>query len=221
MGALWKGFNETISVFSFKEVIVYIAVNEMLFFTFIRSSLVTKSTSNFNLLLARPRSWIGVNLGNNFGISFGNRIIYLPIIVVLFFCYGLSFDQIMLSIFKILLLLPLLTILGSMYNVFLAIAKLRWYQVEYMLYPIGQLYLTFGGVFIPLTDYSIFYRKILLYLPPADIFFQPAYFIVKGNFYNLSVSEWLVRITIHILVLSILIQGFFNSSKKFHQSYGG
>jgi hypothetical protein len=221
MGALWKGFNQTISTFSFNEVIVYITINEMLFITFIRNSLIGKSTGNFTLLLARPRSWIGINFANVFGKTIGNRLIYIPIIIVLFLLYGISLEKSLCYIFKILLFLPLVTVISSLYNLFLAVSQLRWHQVEYVVLPLSKIFLVFGGVFVPLIDYAENYRKILLYLPPSDLFFQPAHYIIKGSFYGMSTLEWCIKIAIQILVLIFFIIKFFNSSKKHYQSYGG
>jgi len=49
----------------------------------------------------------------------------------------------------------------------------------------GKFFLIFGGVLAPLSDIPEPWSKIFLNNPFSDIVFQPCYFSIKGEFYQL------------------------------------
>ena len=55
----------------------------------------------------------------------------------------------------------------------------------------------------------------------AFCFFQPAYFCVKGHFYQLTPGMWLLRTGILALLLAVCNFYFFRYAKREHQAYGG
>jgi hypothetical protein len=81
--------------------------------------------------------------------------------------------------------------------------------------------LVLGGVWGPIADFSEPWRTALLLLPPSDLFFQPAYFCVKGEFYAMTPSMWFLRTGFLAIVLGLVNHKFFRVARQRHQAYGG
>ena len=61
----------------------------------------------------------------------------------------------------------------------------------------------------------------VLKISEENLYFQPAYFCVKGNFYQTTLDQWLLRTFILALFLSVFNTIFFRVAKKRHQAFGG
>ncbi|MBX7232039.1 MAG: hypothetical protein K1X29_08130 [Bdellovibrionales bacterium] len=218
---VWQRFNSHQGNFTFEQVIVYIGITELLFMTFVRAPSVSRASGDFSISLARPRSWLVISFSGLVGRSIGGRIFMLCLLICVFPILGTDLAEISKAVLRLLILLPWLGIIQGLFALFFSVAQVLWHQTNYFLLPFGKIFLVLGGVWGPIADFSEPWRKWLLILPPSDIFFQPAYFCVKGNFYGISVFEWFLRTSFLILVLTVINIYFFKMAKTRHQSYGG
>lgn len=221
LATIWQRFNGSLGNFSFQEIVAYVGLTEILFMTFLRTVVFTRASQDFSLSLARPRSWVISQASIFFGKAFGNRLSYLIFYVPVVILFGVGWEAGLLFCLRFILLLPLLGIIQALYNLLFASGQLLWAQTSYMTLPISKIFLVFGGVFSPLVDYSEPYRGVLLNLPPSDIFFQPAYFCIRGEFYQMTSLMWVERVLIHIALLCLLNFIFYRRARRFHMAYGG
>ena len=122
---------------------------------------------------------------------------------------------------RLLLLLPALGVLQALLGLAFAAAQVLWAEIDYFLFPISKIFLALGGVFAPLVDFGEPWRSRLLFLFPADLFFQPGQFCVKGEFYRMSVGAWFLRVSLWWGLLFAFDLCFYRYARKHHQSYGG
>ncbi len=221
LSQVWQRFNSYQKNFNLEEIIVYIGITELLFMTFVRLNSVTRASGDFSISLARPRSWILSSLSGLIGRSLGGRFFMLAMLLVTFPLLGANGEKMYFAILRLFLLLPWLSVLQGLFALFFAVAQVLWHQTNYFLLPFGKIFLVLGGVWGPVADFSEPWKSWLLLLPPSDLFFQPAYFCVKGHFYQISSLEWLVRTSLLSLVLIFINIFFFRFAKKQHQSFGG
>jgi hypothetical protein len=221
LSKMWQKFNGHLGNYTYKEMLAYIGVTEILFMTFLRSGNVLTASSDFSLSLARPRSWPATQFSALFGKTLGARLVLTALLLPLLILFGLDLHFSLTIILRLLGFLVPLGIFQALYSLLFSSAHVRFEVTNYLTLPFGKLFLIFGGVFAPLSDFSGPARSLLLKLPPSDLFFQPAYYTIKGTFYHLSFTEWLGRLGIQLIFLLIINSWFFKSSRRYHQSFGG
>lgn len=221
LASTWQKFSGHLGNYTFAEVAAYIGVTEVLFMTFLRAVYINRANGDFSLTLARPRSWLLMNGAALFGRCFGNRLVFVALLFPFALLFGISMEHALLLTLRLLLFVPILGIIQALYNLLFASAQILWAQVQNLTLPVGKMFLIFGGVFTPLSDFSPSAQKILLELPTSDIFFQVGYFCLRGEFYHLTSTMWLLRITVQIFALLALNLWFYQRAKKYHQGYGG
>lgn len=221
LAKMWEKFNSHLGNYTHKEMIAYIGVTEVLFLTFLSTRNINLASSDFSLSLTRPRSWLFMQFSGLYGKTLGARLVLATFYFPLLILFGLNFEEASPIFLRLLLLLPPLGILQALYSLIFSSAHVRWEVTSYLTLPFSKLFLIFGGVFAPVSDFSEPARSVVLQLPASDIFFQPGYFAVKGYFYQLSSADWCARISLQVVVLVVLNILFFESSKRHHQSFGG
>jgi hypothetical protein len=221
LAKMWQKFNGQLGNYTYKEMLAYIGVTEILFMTFLRTGNIHQASSDFSISLARPRSWLVTQFSALYGKTLGARLVMTCIFFPLILLFGLEFLDSLGIVWRLLILLLPLGILQALYSLLFSCAQVRWEITNYLTLPFSKLFLIFGGVFAPVSDFSEPARSILLKLPPSDIFFQPAYFAIKGHFYQMEAPEWILRVGVQIVVLSLMNILFFKSSRFYHQSFGG
>jgi hypothetical protein len=221
LSRMWLRFNSFQNNFTLNEVVIYLGITEVLFMTFVRASNISRATGDFSISLVRPRSWLAMSFSGLVGRSLGGRVFMLAVLLVTFPWLGAGFSEGLFAILRLILLLPWLGLMQGLFSQFFAIAQVRWHQTEYFLLPFGKIFLVLGGVWGPLVDFSEPWRSWLLLLPPSDLFFQPAYFCVKGHFYEMPSSHWFLRVSGLAILLVLLNIISFGAAKQKHQSFGG
>ncbi len=218
---VWGRFNAYQGHYTLAEVMLYLGATEILFMTFLRSSALVRSSADFSLTLARPRSWLGMQGAAFFGSCLGNRIVYLAIAILVLPLLGVPVSDTLVMAGRLMIFFPLLGLIQVALNLGFACAHVLWSETSYLMLPFSKVFLALGGVFGPLVDYGEPWRGLLLKLPPADLFFQPAHFCVKGSFYETTPEAWLLRVLAFTAVLFAFDLAFFRYAKRRHQSYGG
>lgn len=221
LSKMWEKFNGQLGNYTYKEMLAYIGVTEILYMTFLRTSNVQAASSDFSISLARPRSWLATQYSALYGKTLGSRLVLITLLLPLLLGFGLEFNFSLTVVLRLLLFLIPLGIFQALYSLIFSCAHVRFEVTNYLTLPFGKLFLIFGGVFAPISDFSEPARSILLKLPPSDLFFQPAYFAIKGHFYQLSLGEWSSRLGLQLIILVVINILFFKSSRRYHQSYGG
>lgn len=221
LSRVWERFNSHQANFTLNEIIIYIAITELLFMTFVRLPSLNRASGDFSLSLARPRSWLMTSFSGFFGRALGGRVLMLVILIFTTPLLGAKFDSFFQASLKLFLFLPWLGIIQGLFSLFFANAQVLWHQTNYFLLPFGKVFLVLGGVWGPVADFSEPWRSFVLKLPPSDIFFQPAYYCIKGQFYQSTPSEWIFRTSILILFLFVTNIVFFRLAKSRHQAFGG
>lgn len=221
LARMWEKFNGHLGNYTYKEMLAYIGVTEVLYMTFLRSGNITQASSDFSLSLARPRSWLASQCSALYGKTLGARLVMTSLFFPLLLIFGLPFTDSVQIVLRLLVLLIPLGILQALYSLLFSCAHVRWEITNYMTLPFGKLFLIFGGVFAPVSDFSEPARSILLQLPPSDLFFQPAYFAIKGVFFQMGATEWGLRLLLQFVLLVVGNILFFKSSRRYHQSFGG
>lgn len=221
LSKMWQKFNGQMGNYTYNEMLAYIGVTEILFMTFLRTGNVHAASSDFSIGLARPRSWLATQYSALYGKTLGSRLVLLTLLLPLLVAFGLNFHFSLNVIWRLFLFLIPLGIFQALYSLIFSCAHVRFEVTSYLTLPFGKLFLIFGGVFAPISDFSEPARSILLKLPPSDLFFQPAYYSIKGHFFQLSSVEWMSRLVIQFIILVAINIWFFKSSRKHHQSFGG
>ncbi len=221
LSRVWLRFNSHQKNFTLEEIILYIGITELLFMTFVRLPSLNRASGDFSISLARPRSWSITSFSGLVGRSFGSRVFMLIMLVLIFPFYGVKINDILLVTGRLVLFLPWLGLMQGLFALFFATAQLLWHQTNYFLLPFGKIFLVLGGVWGPVADFSEPWRSFILKLPPSDLFFQPAYYCLKGQFYQTSFEDWFIRTAILAMSLAIINFLFFKMAKTRHQAYGG
>ena len=221
LSRVWARFNASQGHFTLAEVIVYIGLGEVLYMTFVRPASVGRASADFSLALARPRSWMMTSFSGLAGRSIGSRLFMLGLLLAALPILGADLGHGTTSALRFLLLLPWLAVLQGLFALLFATAQVLWYQTEYFFMPIGKVFLVLGGVWGPVCDFSEPWRTWLLRLPPSDLFFQPAYYCVKGEFYGITATDWFLRTGVVAVLLAGINVLFFSLAKRRHQSFGG
>jgi hypothetical protein len=221
LSRVWERFNAHLGQYQLHEIVVYIGITELLFMTFVRLPSLNRASGDFSIALARPRSWLVTSFSGLVGRSLGSRIFMLVLLFFVLPILGAQFELVIVALLRLIILLPWLGLIQGMFSLFFANAQVLWHQTNYFLLPFGKIFLVMGGVWGPVSDFSEPWKDIILKLPPADLFFQPAYFCIKGEFYQITFFEWLMRTSLLILVLWIINIYFFSIAKNKHQSFGG
>jgi hypothetical protein len=221
LSQMWLRFNSHQKNFTLPEVILYIGITELLFMTFVRLGSISRASGDFSIALSRPRSWLVMSFSGLVGRSTGSRIFMLTMLLFIFPILGSGGVLLKDSILRLLLVLPWLAVMQGLFALFFAVAQVLWHQTNYFLMPFGKVFLVLGGVWGPVADFSEPWKTFILKLPPSDLFFQPAYFCVKGSFYQITPQLWLLRTGILALVLILINAFFFRYARREHQAYGG
>lgn len=221
LSKVWERFNSHQQNFTLHEIVIYIGITELLFMTFVRLPSLNRASGDFSIALARPRAWPMMSFSGLYGRSFGSRIFMLLLLLAIFPLFGTSLGNIWDAVLRLFILLPWLGILQALFALFFATSQILWHQTNYFLLPFGKIFLVLGGVWGPIADFADPWKAIILKLPPSDLFFQPAYYCVKGSFYQTTMSDWFLRTGVLALVLIVINTVFFKTAKKRHQSFGG
>lgn len=221
LSRIWERFNSSQGNFSLKEIVVYIGITELLFMTFVRAPSIARASGDFSIAPARPRSWLVTSFSGLAGRSLGGRFFMLAILLITLPLLGADIGGTKWAVFRLFLLLPWLSVLQALFALFFAVAQVLWHQTNYFLMVFGKIFLVLGGVWGPIADFSEPWRGWLLILPPSDLFFQPAYFCLKGHFYGISAWMWIARTGALALGLLVINFRFFRTARRRHQSFGG
>jgi hypothetical protein len=218
---VWLKFNHEGSDFTYSTVFLYIGFTEMLFMSFLSMRSITSGSEDFSLFLARPRSWIGREITANIGANLGKRCLFFLSLIAFALLLGVMRSIPLDFVIRFLFLLGVLAIPQALLATLFSTLRLSFPQTDYFVLPFTKLFLALGGVFGPLSDYGEPWRSYFMYLPGADLFFQPAYFAVHGKFYESSMSIWLLRQALIDIVLFSILLFFYQRGRKNFQAWGG
>ncbi len=218
---VWERFNSYQGNYTIREVTLYIGVAEILFMSFLRPSSISRATSDFSLSLARPRSWLAMSFSGIFGRCLGSRVVYLTIFLILIPLLGVPFPQVLGAAIRVTLLFPILGLVQGLIGLLFASAQVVWFETSYFVLPTSKMFLILGGVLGPLIDFSEPWKSRFMAVPSSDLFFQPAHFCVRGEFYGMTVGAWLLRIAVLSAALGIANLALYYYARRHHQSYGG
>jgi hypothetical protein len=221
LAQVWLKFNLQSGSFTYAHVLLYIGVTEMLFMSFLNLRLIMSGSEDFALFLARPRSWIGREVIGNMGTAFGKRLLFCLSLLVFSACLGALPEDLFGFSARIALLLILLAVPQALLMTLFSTLRLSYPQTDYFVFPFSKLFLALGGVFGPLSDYGEPWRSVFLHLPGSDLFFQPAYFAVHGQFYQTEFAPWLLRVFAFSAVLLFGVIYFYRTGRKTYQAWGG
>lgn len=221
LSTVWLKFNAHKSLMTFSQVFIYVGITEMLFMSFVNSKQVIQGTEDFSLFLARPRSWIGRELVANIGLCFGKRILFVLSLLLFSFLLKTQPESLISFASRTAFFILLLALPQALLVTFFGTLRLSYPQTDYFILPFGKLFLSLGGVFGPLSDYGEPWRQIFLKLPGSDLFFQPAYYVVYGNFYQMGIMEWLERLFVINFILLGSVIYFYRKGRRSFQSWGG
>lgn len=218
---VWERYNGSMKTFTAAEVTLYIGMTELLFMSFLGHKSVGRAAADFSFALARPRPWLVVAFAGIFGRTLGMRFLFFGFLFLYLPFFGIAWDDGFAAMGRLALILLPLTLVHALVPLFFSSAQVYWEQTEYLILPVSKIFLVFGGVFGPLIDYSEPWKSWLLVLPPSDLFFQPAYYCLRGEFSGITLQQWIFRVSAQALCLILLNRWFFKFAKKNHQSYGG
>jgi hypothetical protein len=222
IAVVWNRYTQSTASFSFAELLRYIGVTELLYLTGLRAVNGGWAQADFSLSLARPRSWLLTHFLIFFGCSSGKRVIHTALFIMVFATIGGgSVGSVLLSAARLMLLLPVLGVLESLYSLLLCTLELVAPQSSYFRFLIGKLFLVCGGVIAPLSEVKGSVGEILRATPWSDMIFQVGYFCVRGHFYGLQAGEWVLRILLHLVALAALVFALNLLARRNHQAFGG
>ncbi len=218
---LWLGLNHNFSTLGQTVLFAYIGLTEILFLTSLRETLVTSASTDFSISFVRPRNWPLYTSVSIYARTLYRRLLYLAIYVLIMPLFTLNFALSAQSALRFLLVLPIITLLDSLYSFALTNLQIRFFSIKSFRLLFGKLFLIFGGVLAPLSDVPAPWDKIFLNTPFSDLIFQPCYFSIKGEFYQMPAILWVARILVQLACLLGLCAFFYRSARKHYHNFGG
>ncbi len=218
---LWLGLNHNHTTLGTEVLFAYIGLTEILFMTGLREPLIERSGSDFSLSFVRPRSWPIYTSISLYSRTLFRRLVYVLLYIVLVPFFIDDFMLSAMSALRFLMFLPLLTILDTFYSFLLTSLQIRYYSVKNFRMLFGKLFLIFGGVLAPLSDLPGPWNKLFLNTPFSDLIFQPCYFAVKGEFFQMAFAEWLLRISLQLTCLFALSVWLYRNARNHYHNFGG
>ena len=218
---LWLGLNHNATSLGIEPLFAYIGLTEILFMTTLREPLIERASSDFSLSFVRPRSWPMYTTISIYSRTLSRRLIYLLIYMIImpFFIDNFSLSSV--SALRFLLLLPLITILDTLYSFSLTSLQIRFYSTKNFRMLFGKLFLIFGGLLAPLSDIPEPWSKLFLNTPFSDLVFQPCYFSIKAEFYQITFFQWFARIILQLTCLLGLSVWMYSTSRHHYHNFGG
>jgi hypothetical protein len=218
---LWLGLNHNISSLMPAALFAYIGLTEILFMTTMRGPLIDRGSSDFALSFVRPRYWPLYTSVSIFSKTFYRRVLYLLLYVVIVPLFTDSFYLSGYASLRFIMFLPLLTVIDTLYSFIFTCIQVQFYETKTFRLLFGKLFLIFGGVIAPLSDLPSPWDKIFLNTPFSDIVFQPCYYSIMGEFYQISHTQWLLRIFIQLACLLLLSRIIYDYSRNRYHNFGG
>ena len=218
---LWYSLNEAQSAFTLSELFIYLGLTEIIFLTTLRGPLVDEAVFGFETTLTKPRIWLLYVSSLIFGRQLGRRLVLLLIFLLLLPILSGNLRLSLISASRFLLILPLLCIIETIYSSIFVCLQICFFEIKYFRLAFTKIILVFGGVFTPLNELTYSWKKILINSPISDIVFQPCYYCLKGQFYQITTEYWLVRISIQIIISFILLQLLYLHTRWHFRCYGG
>ena len=218
---LWLGLNHNFSTLGTTALFAYIGLTEVLFMTSLRDALTTHASADFSLSFVRPRSWPLYTSISIYSRTLYRRLLYLLIYVLIVPLFTQDFALSAHGALRFLIVLPLITVLDSLYSFALTCLQIRFYSIKTFRLLFGKLFLIFGGVLAPLSDLPKPWNKLFLNTPFSDLIFQPCYFSIQGEFYQMSPLLWLIRIALQLACLLAICSFFYRHSRNHYHNFGG
>jgi ABC-type polysaccharide/polyol phosphate export permease len=218
---LWLGLNHNTTSLGIESLFAYIGLTEILFMTTLREPLIERASSDFSLSFVRPRSWPMYTTISIYSRTLSRRLLYLLIYIIIMPLFIDNFSLSSISAVRFLAFLPLITILDSLYSFLLTSLQIRFYSTKNFRMLFGKLFLIFGGVLAPLSDIPEPWSRLFLNTPFSDLVFQPCYFSVKGNFYQITFFQWFARIVLQLTCLIGLSAWMYQTSRQHYHNFGG
>lgn len=210
---LWLGLNHNETTLGIEPLFLYIGLTEILFMTTLREPLIERASADFTLSFVRPRSWPMYTTIAIYSRTLSRRLLYLLIYIIIMPFFIEIFSSPFLSALRFLTLLPLIFLLASL--------QIRFYSTKNFRMLFGKLFLIFGGVLAPLSDIPEQWSRLFLSTPFSDLIFQPCYFSIKAEFYQISFFQWFTRIILQLTCLLALGAWMYRTSRHHYYNYGG
>lgn len=218
---LWLGLNNNFSTLGPLFLFAYIGLTEILFMTSLREPVIDRASSDFSLSFIRPRCWPIYTSVSIYSRTIYRRLIYLLLYVLIMPLFTASFTVVSNAALRFLMVLPLITVLDTLYSFLLTCIQVRFFTIKNFRLLFGKLFLIFGGVLAPLSDLPDPWGKFFLLTPFSDLIFQPCYFSIQGVFYQMNPFVWLIRISIQITALYVLGYLMYRNSRRHYHNFGG
>lgn len=218
---LWLGLNHNFTTLGVEPLFAYIGLTEILFMTTLREPLIDRASSDYIVSFVRPRSWPIYTTISIYSRTLSRRLLYLLIYIVIMPLFIDDFSLTSISGLRFLMVLPLITVVDTLYSFLLTSLQIRFYSTKNFRMLFGKLFLIFGGVLAPLSDIHEPWDKLFLNTPFSDLVFQPCYFSIKGQFYQITLFQWFVRITLQLVCLLALNALMYRSSRHHYHNFGG
>ncbi|MGZ3805838.1 MAG: hypothetical protein ACXVB4_16590, partial [Pseudobdellovibrionaceae bacterium] len=135
LAKMWEKFNSQLGNYTYKEMLAYIGVTEILFLTFLRTGNINQASSDFSLSLARPRSWLAMQFSALYGKTLGSRLVLTSLYFPLLLVFGVGFQEASQTLLRFLLLLLPLGALQALYSLLFSSAHVRWEMTSYLTLP--------------------------------------------------------------------------------------
>lgn len=218
---LWLGLNHNLTTLGVESLFAYIGLTEILFMTILREPLIDRAGSDFSLSFIRPRSWPIYTIISIYSRTLSRRMLYLILYIIIMPTFIGDYFLSSKSAWRFVIFLPFITILDTLYSFLLTNLQIRFYSIKNFRVLFGKLFLIFGGVLAPLSDIPGRWNLIFLNTPFSDLIFQPCYFAIKGDFYKLSMFQWMTRVLLQLGCLIGLSAWVYRSSRKYYHNFGG
>lgn len=219
--SMWIKFNSAPNHFNFSELIQYVGLAQVLQMTLFPASTTQSATGEFTISLARPRSWLMSHAFQSLGKGLAGRFILIPLYIFVCFILNISVYGAIQNALRFIPCFLLISLLDAQWSLLFSNATLLWHNTKQFRFPVLKLFLIFGGVMGPLSELSDPWKSVFMATPFADIIFHPAYYAVKGHFYQIQPLEWVLRIGVQFLALTFLNIFLHRVARKNHLSYGG
>ncbi len=218
---LWLGLNHDTSTFGNITLFAYIGLTEILFMTTLREPLIDRGSTDFSLSFVRPRWWSIYTSTSIFSRTLYRRVLYLALYVLIMPLFTKSFSLSAHASLRFIAVLPLLSLLDTLYSFIFTCFQVRFYAIKTFRLLFGKLFLIFGGVLAPLSDLPAPWDKLFLNTPFSDLVFQPCYFSIRGEFYQMSLTTWILRIFIQLVCLLIVSRVMYLHARNHYHNFGG
>ncbi|MBF0316223.1 MAG: hypothetical protein HQK50_15495 [Oligoflexia bacterium] len=213
LASIWNGLRSKAGLPITFPTLIYFVLTQTMLDSFVSRFSLSSLVINFEAALTRPIPW-SIQSGAQAFARTSAQLFFMGILGqgVLALC-GYTTENNFLILLRWFTVIPFIAFVDSLLTLIFTCIFLKIGKSDGLRFILSKSMLALGGGLYPLLQAGT-WNQLLLQLPFADLIFQTAHFCLFGKPYGISLGIWIFRICSWSLVLILLSQIIFNSTRK-------